>query len=278
MKSNYNLYPLRVFQILARAGRFTRAAEELGISQPAVSAQIQSLEKRFGQPLFERLSGGLRLTQTGTALLRETNLLLGQLEHVEAAVLGEPRGDVPLAASSTPGAYLLPARLSEFARSHPLLTPRMMITSSREVYRLIERTEASLGVVGEFPYHSRLELEKHLVATDELKLVVASNHPLAGQRRLTKERLATQTLILRPRGSSTREHAEAMLGDWFGCFERVLELASSEAIKESVLAGLGMAILSSWSTRREEEADLVRPVGGKQFVRERPFYLIRRAG
>ena len=247
---DFNLYPLWVFRTIARCQQATRAAEELGISQPAVSAHLQSLERRFGERLFERTPKGLRLTEKGAAVLEHTHLLFARLEELDA-LRGEPlHGTVQLAASSTPGAYLLPGRLKAFSQTHRELFPLLSVGDSGYVLKAVESLEVPLGIVGELPAERHPSLHRQPWATDRLRLMAGADNPLVQVKELEPARLRDQCLILREPGSSTRAYAEGMLLDYLGQFGRVLELASPEAVKEAVVAGLGVAVLSSWATHR----------------------------
>lgn len=136
--------------------------------------------------------------------------------------------------------------------------------------------EVPLGIVGELPAERHLSLHRQPWATDRLRLMVGADNPLAQADALEPALLRDQSLILREPGSSTRAYAEGMLLDYVGQFGRVLELTSPEAVKEAVVAGLGVAVLSSWATRREEGAGLLFPVPIQALERERLFYLVRR--
>jgi len=269
----YNLYPLWVFRTVASRGQVTLAAQQLGISQPAASAHLQTLEKRFGQRLFERSPRGLTLTELGEAVLEQAHRVFVELEELEALSAREPAGEVALAASTTPGAYHLPGVLRRFQQDHPELFPQLSIGDSRFVLDAVETMRVPLGIVGELPTERGDKLVRQLWATDRLRLMAAASHPLARARDL---KLGAHTLIVREFGSSTRAFAEALLLDYRGRFGRVLELTSPEAVKEAVLAGLGVAVLSSWACRREEQAGLLRPIKAGSLTRKRPFYLVRR--
>jgi DNA-binding transcriptional LysR family regulator len=258
---------------VASLGQVTLAAQHLGISQPAASAHIQTLERRYGRRLFDRNPRGLQLTELGEAVLEQAHRIFLDLAELDAVSETEEAGEVALAASTTPGAYHLPQLLMRFQEQHPDLFPQLSIGDSRYVLDAVESLRVSLGIVGELPTGHNNKLVRQLWATDRLRLMAAASHPLARARHL---KLGEHTLIVRELGSSTRAYAEALLLDHLGAFGRVLELTSPEAVKEAVVAGLGVAVLSSWACRREEQAGLLRPVRARSLTRQRPFYLIRR--
>lgn len=277
MPDDYNLYPLHIFRLVAKHGSVTRTAQELFISQPAVSLHLRALEARFGEALFERTPRGMLLTEAGRVALERANRLFALYEEMPSAVAamqGMVRGEVTIAASSTPGAYLVPELLRRFQERYPETRPSLLVGDSREVLNWLHDYRVPLGVVGERVNEEGLH--RDLVGSDELRLVTAMGDSLCGVRRVEKSHLQERTLILREQGSSTRAGAEALLGERLRDFARIVEIASPEAIKQSVAAGLGVAVLSSWATRLEEDAGLLRPVLDRALRQERTFYLIRR--
>jgi molybdate transport repressor ModE-like protein len=277
MLDNYNLYPLHVFRLVARGGSVTRAAQELFISQPAVSAHLKALETALGEPLFERTPRGMQLTAAGTIVLEQVNQLFALYEELPAAVdamRGRVRGEVTVATSSTPGAYLVPALLRRFQERYPEVRPVLRVGDSAEVQQWLLDYQAPLGVMGEL--HITAGLQSVELGSDRLQLVAAACDPLCRLRQLKPEHLQGRTLLLREPGSSTRAGAQSLLGELLKSFERIVEVPSPEAIKQAVIAGLGVAVLSSWATRLEEGAGLLQPVRDQRLRQARRFFLIKR--
>lgn len=277
MAEDFNLYPLHVFRLVARIGSATRAAQELRISQPAVSAHLRGLEQRFGEPLFERTPRGMLLTRTGEAVLGHVDRLFALYHELPAladAARGVVRGEVTVAASSTPGAYCVPELLRRFQDKFPEARAALIVGDSAEVLAWLREYRVPLGVVGEMAMDEGLHREE--IGADELRLVTTTGDALQRVGKIKGEHLRPRTLLLRERGSSTRAGAEALLGGLLPAFERVIEVSSSEAIKQAVAAGLGVAVLSSWATRLEEKAGLLRPVRDRNLRQKRRFYLVRR--
>jgi len=277
MLDDYNLYPLHIFRLVARSGAVTRAAEELHVSQPAISAHLKSLEQRIGEPLFERTSRGMLLTRAGEIILDQANRLLALYEELPAAVneaRGLVRGEVTVAASSTPGAYCVPELLRQFQEKYPETQPTLIVGDSAQVLEWLRDYRAPLGVIGEMVMND--DLHRMEIGADNLQLVVAANDPLSRARRLTAQRLKDRTLLLRESGSSTRSGAESLLGELMKEFGRVVEISNTEAIKQAVVSGLGVAVLSSWATKLEENAGLLKPVRDSRFRQQRHFFLVRR--
>src|SRR6266540_3901241 len=225
MLDTYNLYPLHIFRLVARGGSVTRAAQELFISQPAVSAHLKALETAIGEPLFERMPRGMHLTPAGTILLEQVNRLFALYEEIPATV-GALRG-----------------------RVHGEVIGEMSIAES---------------------------LQSVEIGSDHLQLVAAVGDTLCRVKQVKPEHLRGRTLLLREQGSSTRAGAERLLSERLKEFERVVEVPSSEAIKQAVASGLGIAVLSSWATRLEEAAGLLQPVRDPLLRHSRRFFLVKR--
>lgn len=275
---DFNLYPLYVFRQVARLHSVTQAAGQLNISQPAVSAHLKALETRYGAQLLERTPRGVRLTPAGSVLLDHASRVFALLEDARAAVASannEVRGEVHIAASSTPGIYWLPDALRRFRDTFPAVEPVFSLGDSAQVRRWLLEYRVPMGVVGEGGNNEGLVREP--MGADELRLVTATDDPLSGTDMVDLALLAERTLLLREPGSSTRAGAETLLGALLRGFHRVVEMDSAEAIKRAVAAGLGVSVLSSWATRLEEAAGLLRPVRDARFRLPRQFYLIRRA-
>jgi molybdate transport repressor ModE-like protein len=277
MLDSYNLYPLHIFRLIARGGSVTRAAHELFISQPAVSAHLKALETAIGEPLFERTPRGMQLTPAGEIVLEQVNRLFTLYEEIPAAVdavRGRVRGEVIVAASSTPGAYLVPELLRQFQELYPEVRPVLRIGASAEVLEWLLDYRAPLGVIGEINTIEKLQSRE--IGSDRLQLVAATGDALCRVKEVKPEHLRGRTLLLREQGSSTRAGAQSLLGDRLKEFERVVEVPSTEAIKQAVASGLGVAVLSSWATRLEETAGLLQPVRDPLLRHSRRFFLVKR--
>jgi len=278
MREDYNLYPLHVFRTVARFGSVTRAAQELCISQPAVSAHLKTMGDNYRETLLERTPHGMLLTPAGAAVAEHANRIFAVLADMPSAVdaaRSEVKGNITLAASSTPGTYLAPRLLRRFQDRYPGAEPTLLVGDSRDVTSWLREYRVSLGVVGETAMDATLIREE--IGQDELRLVTAAEDGLCRITAVTGKDLSGRTLFVREQGSSTRSGSEALLGDWMNDFARVVELSNTEAIKQTVAAGLGVAVLSSWATRLEEQAGLLSPVADARLRRSRRFYVVRRA-
>lgn len=277
MNESYSLYPFHVFRVVARKGSVTRAANELFISQPAVSAHLKAVEQRCGELLFERTPRGVTLTTVGQEVLEQINRLFAlyeELPEIVEASRGQISGEIIVAASSTPGTYLVPELLRQFQELYPEAKPSLMVSDTAEVLQWLHEYRVPLGVVGEL--HAGEGLHKFKIGCDELLIVASVKDSVTKIKKLKPEDVNEKTLFIREHGSSTREAAEKLLGDLLPAFRRIVEISNSEAIKQSVIAGLGMAVLSSWSIELERKAGLLQPISDERFKRCRNFYLVRR--
>jgi molybdate transport repressor ModE-like protein len=277
MLDAYNLYPLHIFRLVARGGSVTRAAQELFISQPAVSAHLKALEKAIDEQLFERTPRGMQMTLAGEVLLEQANRLFALYEEIPAtvgAVRGRVRGEVIVAASSTPGAYLVPELLRQFQELYPEARPVLRVGDSAEALEWLLDYRAPLGVIGEMSIAESLQSVE--IGSDRLQLVAAAGDTICRVKQVKPEHLHGRTLLLREQGSSTRAGTQSLLGERLKEFERVVEVPSAEAIKQAVASGLGVAVLSSWATRLEEAAGLLQPVRDPLLRHSRRFFLVKR--
>ena len=167
--------------------------------------------------------------------------------------------------------------LKEFRERYPECDPVLTVGDTAEVLAMLREYRVAMGVVGELSGVRDGEFVSTQIAADELRLSTGAAHPLRTVEEIEPAHLREVTLLARERGSSTRAGADRLLGDLAVHFRRVVEVASAEAIKEAVIADLGVAVLSSWATRREEEQGLLYPVADRRLRMARRFYMVRRA-
>lgn len=240
-----NVHQLKIFRTVVRAGSFSRAAEELRITQPSVSIQVRELERALGVELFEQVGKRIFLTEAGRVLDEYAVRILSLLEEAERAVRdlqGVSVGPLRVGANNTPGTYLLPPLLARVREQAPEVDITLEILPTRRVYEKLLRNELDVGVVGDgmrhesivhFPYH-----------TDQLVVVASPRHPFAPRRDVTASELVRQRLILRERGSGTREAAERAFRSLGLVPTPAMELQTNEAVVQAVAAGLGVGVLS----------------------------------
>lgn len=250
----FNRNHLALFRAVAEAGGFSRAAEVVHVSQPAISMQVAELEETLGTALFDRLPRGVRLTDAGAVLLgyaQRVATLEAEAERAMRELRGLERGRLTLGASTTIGSYLLPTILGEFRRRYPAVELALTIDNTEGIrQRLLDRT-LDLGLTEGAP-PADAELSVRAFHQDELIVIAPPDHPLAsratgkkGPLPATAQRLCSEPFILREPGSGTREIVERGLAAAGAAVTNVaLTLSSTEAIKRAVAAGLGLAVVS----------------------------------
>ena len=241
-------FRLVVFRAVAEQHSFRKAAEELYLTQPAVSLQIKALEEDIGVQLFDRTGARIALTEAGKVLLgysRQANALFAQAEHEIAALSGDHAGHLALGASSTIAQYVLPRLLGEFSREHPRVQPTMISGNTEQIVESLEELKIDLAFI-EGPARSR-DVKTEPFLEDELVLIVSAAHEWAELKSILCSELATAPLLMRERGSGTRRVVEMALprqGIKANSLRIVMELDSTEAIKSAVEAGLGVGFVS----------------------------------
>src|SRR6058998_2847018 len=276
-KPGLTLHRLELFLAVLDEGGVGRAAKACNISQPAVSEHLQGLGAHFGVPLLERHGRRVRPTPAARLLEPYARQAVGLLRGAERAA-GEWRGlrsgALTVGASTTPGTYLLPAALGRFHAAHPGIALSLQISDTGEIERWVAAGQVELGVIGEAPLVPGLEAERWV--QDELVLIVPRGHRLARRRAVTAPAIAGEPYIAREEGSSTRGVAERYLARLGVTLAPAMELGSTEAIREAVAAGLGVALVSRHAVRaRDPRVVAVRLAGGRW---TRDLLVVHRAG
>jgi aminoethylphosphonate catabolism LysR family transcriptional regulator len=236
-----NLSGLRAFHAVALAGSYTRAARARGVSQPTLSAQVGTLEERHGARLFDRVGRTVRLTSLGQSLFAITTRLVAAEEEAADLLAGAKaltRGHLRLAADS---ASYVTAVLARFRTDHPGLTFSLTIGNSSQVLAQVEAYEADVAITAKQTSDPRIHATR--LRTDRLIGFVPDTHPWAGRRSIPIEAVAGQDLVLRERGSQTREVFESRLAAAGIRPGAILEVQSREAVREAVKAGFGLGIV-----------------------------------
>lgn len=251
---------LVVFRAVAQQLSFRKAAEELYLTQPAVSLQIKALEEDLGVQLFDRTGSRVALTQAGTLLLgyaQRVSALLAQAEQEMAAIGGELSGQLALGASTTIAQYVLPRLLGEFLSEHPRVQPSLVSGNTERIVDAVVQREIALGFI-EGPSRSKDVREEAFLA-DEIVLIVPAAHEWAERERIGTSELQTAQVLMRERGSGTRRVVEMALerhGVKPASLHVAMELDSTEAIKSAVEAGLGVGFISKWAIAKDARAGL----------------------
>lgn len=248
-------FRLVVFRAVAEQLSFRKAAEELYLTQPAVSLQIKALEEDLGVQLFDRTGSRIALTPAGSTLLdfaERVHALLVQAEQQVTAHSGEHAGHLALGASTTIAQYVLPRLLSGFCREHPRVQPSLISGNTENIVGAILQQQITLGFI-EGPAHSRdVRTEPFLV--DELVLIAPASHEWAERASIPAEELTSAPILMRERGSGSRRVLELALERRHikrTALRIVMELDSTEAIKSAVEAGLGAGFVSRWAIAKD---------------------------
>jgi DNA-binding transcriptional LysR family regulator len=269
---------LETFAEAAERASFTAAARHLGLTQAAVSQRIQQLELVLRTPLFRREGGRVTLTAAGRTLHGYARRILDLAVEARTAVTGTREvvvGELVVAASSVPGQHLLPPLLTAFRRRHPEVHVRVSVSDTEAVLGEVEHGQAHLGLVGGRGEGEHLEFRKF--ACDSLVLVVPPGHAWWRKRHVTAAALADQPLVQRETGSASRrclERAFDRLGIPATDLDTVLELGSNEAVKEAVLAGLGLAVLSRRAVEKEVQEGRLRAISVAGLTLDRDMFVV----
>lgn len=253
-----SLRQLQIFQAVARNMSYTRAAESLNLTQPAVFTQVRQLEDRLGSALIERIGKRLFLTEAGKVVLASAREILGELEQLDtrlADLRGLSRGRLRIAVVTT-AKYDIPRRLGEFCRLYPGIDVALIVGNREELLSRFAANEDDLYILGTLP--EGVEAEHHAYADNPLVLVAPPQHRLAGRASIPAAELENETFVMREKGSGTRIAAERYFAA-NGLAPRVrMDLGANEAIKQAVMAGLGLSVISRGSALLElRERELV---------------------
>jgi DNA-binding transcriptional LysR family regulator len=252
-------FRLVVFRAVAEHLSFRKAAEELYLTQPAVSLQIKALEEDLGVQLFDRSGAHIALTGSAIILLRycgQVSRLLSEAEREIAALGGEHTGGLALGASTTIAQYVLPRLLGEFRREYPRVQTTLISGNTEHIVEAVEKQQVALGFI-EGPARSR-EVRTVPFLEDELVLIASTAHEWAERTSVSCSEITSSPLLMRERGSGTRHVIEMALERQSvkrKSLQIVMELDSTEAIKSAVDAGLGVGFVSRWAIAKDMRLD-----------------------
>ena len=273
------LRQFQVFEAIVRLGSFTKAAEELFLTQPTVSTQVKKLSSAIGMPLFEQNGRHVRPTEAGIELYRtcrEMFALLANLEMKIADLKGMKRGRLRLGVITT-AKYFAPEILGEFSQLYPGIEVALKVTNRERIIERIYANEDDLYVMGQAP-SDELELISYPFAVNPLVVVARRNHPLVGEKNIPMQRVAEEPFILREPGSGIRDATLRAFRDK-GLRLRVrMELGSNEAIKHAIVGGLGISVLSMHTLNLEGPEGPVAILDVEGFPIMRQWYLVHPKG
>ncbi len=241
---NMTLHQLKVFEAAARHGSFTRAAEELFLTQPTVSIQVKQLTKSIGLPLFEQVGKRLFLTHAGEELYQASREIFERLDCLEmkiADLQGMKQGRLRLAVITT-AKYFIPRLLGPFCQQYPGINVSLKVTNHEGLLDRLEQNLDDLYILSRPPQEHDLVVRPFL--DNPLVVIAPASHPLAQEKAIPLERIAQEPFIMRESGSGTREAAKHLFEERGLEMQVKLDLGSNEAIKQAILGGLGLAVLS----------------------------------
>ncbi|NQX67352.1 LysR family transcriptional regulator [Paenibacillus alba] len=267
---------LRVFVAVTEQRNFSRAAELLNLSQPAVSLHIRNLENEFSSKLMHRSPKHVMLTEAGEILYRRAKEILALYEQgkQEIHLLTEKvTGAIHIGASFTIGEYILPRLLAEFAHQFPEVEMSVTIANTEEITQALKANKLDLGLVEGQVSPNGLQVSSYM--KDEMILIASNSHPLVSKKTVKPEMLHDLTWIFREHGSGTRSFNDQFIQAAGLRIKRSYVFNSSQGVKEAVSAGLGISILSRWIVRKELESGEICAIPLSPKLPERNFWIIQ---
>ena len=273
---NLTLRQLQVFESVARHLSYTRAAEQLYLSQPAVSMQIRQLEASIGLPLFEQLGKKIFLTEAGTELYgysRNIAQQLSEMEGVFSELKGLGKGKLILSVVNTAN-YFTPRLLASFCKRHPNLEVMLQVANRAAVLEHLAQNSTDLAIMGKPPEDMDVCAEAFM--ENPLVVIAAPDHPLAKLEHVKLELLALQCFLSREAGSGTRSAMERMFAAHQIKPRIAMEMQTNEAVKQAVQAGMGLGILSLHCIELELETGRLVVLKAEHFPLLRNWYVVHR--
>ena len=272
------LHQLKVFEATARHGSFTRAAEELFLTQPTVSMQVKQLTKAIGLPLFEQVGKRLFLTEAGQELFSSCQEIFERLEQLEMTIAnlkGMKQGRLRLSVITTTK-YFMPRLLGPFCQKYSGIDVSLTVTNHEQVIERLANNQDDLYVMSQLPEH--IDLKAHPFLENPLVVVAPGNHPLVKEKHITLKRLAEEPFIMREPGSGTRGAFQKLLDEQKLSVKVRLELGSNEAIKQAIAGGLGLSVLSRHTLTMDATANELAILDVEGFPIQRHWYVAYLAG
>jgi DNA-binding transcriptional LysR family regulator len=273
---NATLRQLKVFETVARHLSFSRAAEELHLTQPAVSTQVRQLEEHAGLPLFEQLGKKIYLTTAGNEMLHYSRTIIQQFLEVDEAMSqlkGVSGGKLNVAVISA-GDYFFPRLLAEFTRRYTGVELNLAVHNREELLHQLATNQTDLAVMVRPPHETDAITEAF--APHPYVIVAPPSHPLAGKRHIKMAQLAEEAFVVRERGSDTWNSMEEGFAGRLTNLKIAMEIKSTETIKQAVIAGMGIAFLSAHTISLELQVGNLTVLDVEGFPVMLNWYLVHR--
>ncbi len=264
---------LLTFVTVVEKKSFTKASISLHITQAAVTQSIKTLESKYGTQLLNRTNKYVRLTKAGEIFYHHAKEIIANYEHVSKLIddlTHSAKGPLSIGSSFTFGEYLLPGLISEFRKRYPLIIPSISIRNSKRILLQLEQQELDIGIIEGKINHPNFLI--HPFSHDELVIVVPKTHRLADEYEVDLEELANETWILREEGSGTRQTIDYTFQQSNFSPLSIMSFGSSQIIKESVEAELGISILSLSVLKKELLLNTLSPIRITNFPITRNYY------
>lgn len=270
------LRQLKVFESVARHLSFSRAAEDLHLTQPAVSMQIKQLEDSVDLPLFEQIGKKIYLTDAGRELYHYSRAISEQLTDMELALdelKGLERGKLNISVVSTAN-YFAPHLLAKFCQRYSGITVSLNVSNRETVLKHLADNVTDLAIMGQPP--NGLDIATESFMENPLVVIAPPGHPLCSARRIPVKRLEQETFLLREPGSGTRSAMERFFAEHRISISKGMEADTNEAIKQAVQAGMGLAIMSLHTAELELETKRLRILDVQDFPIMRHWHVVHR--
>lgn len=278
MSLHITMRQLQVFEAVARHLSFTRAAEELHLTQPAVSMQVKQLQSMVDLPLFEQLGKKVHLTEAGKTVLKHSRIMMGQLNEIEKDVnclRGVESGQLKICIASTVNCFAT-RLLSRFCERYKNVSISLDVINRQELIRRLEDNEPDLVLMGQPP--ENLDVVARPFMDNPLIVISSPYHPMINRKGIPITEMADETFVIREPGSGTRT-AMKRIFDQFGVVPKTgIQLSSNETVKQSVEAGLGLAVVSVHTVELELEAGRLVSLDVQHFPVIRKWYIAYRRG
>jgi len=246
---------LQVFLAVSTRLNFTRAGEDVHLSQPSVSVRMRQLEEKLGVKLFEQLGKRVALTEAGQLLVPYATRVIAAMRDARDAIdglQGLERGALRIGASTTPGMYVIPRTIAHFKRRYPKIEVHLAVKDTRQIEEGVIRNEFDFGFVGGHLAGDEVDVVPWI--TDRIILIAPLGHRLGGKRIVKPQDLANEKFIFREQGSATRAVVATHLRKCHIEVEAVMEMANPESVKKAVQNGLGVAFISAFAVETELKA------------------------
>jgi len=278
---NITFRQLQIFEAVAQTQSYTRAAERLHMTQPAVSMQMKQLEENVGLDLFERQGKKIVITVAGEKLRKHANKIINRFEVLQSSINKLKKGQheqIKISAATTAN-HFVTHMMAEFSRMHQYINIKLDITNRVTLVKQLQDYDPDFVIMGEPP--SKLDLDSQLIMENPLVVIASPQHPLVGQyksKKIPMEEIIKEAFVVREEGSGTkaaiRRHFKKHGYDFISSYE----MSSNESIKHAVVAGLGLGIVALHTIKLELEAGKVVILDVENFPLERYWHLVSRKG